>query len=190
MNQALKTGTNKNNISFSDYYYKTKGDIPLTLDGYGSGLNNIPENITKLILTAKFFDNQLVAQINTQLYWSFDGSYDEMKMYQQAYDNFNLESLTAEESVMFSTQKAEFENERALLDKSNAYKFNYTVNMSVTYHWAYEKDIDMSLSFFVENITNSRKTYYVSTGSTNYYPNRLKYMEQPMTIGVNFGFSY
>jgi outer membrane receptor for ferrienterochelin and colicin len=190
MNDALKTGSNRNNISFSDYYYKTKSDIPLTLEGYGDGLNNVPENVTKLIFTAKFLDNKLVMQINAQLYWSYDGSYDEMKMYQRAYDNFDLATLSIDEKVTFKDQKMEFENERRLLDENDGYDFDYSVNVSATYHWLYKDETKMNISIFVDNITNSKNIYYVSTGSSRSYPERLKYLEQPTTIGLNFSVSY
>lgn len=190
MNESLKTGRNRNNISFSDYFYQTRSDIPLTLEGYGSGLNNIPENITKLILTAKFLDNTLVAQVNSQIYWHYNGSYDEMRMYQHAYDTFDVESLSEQDQTIFANQQREFENERRLLDANDAYKLDYSLNMSLTYHWLYNDNINMNMSFYIDNITNAKKTYYVSTGSSGPIPDRLKYLEQPTTIGINISFSY
>jgi deferrochelatase/peroxidase EfeB len=94
MNDTLKTGVIRNNISFSDYFYRTRSDVPLLLEGYGDGLYNIHENITKLIFTAKLLNNKLVAQTNAQVYWDSQGSYDEMRMYQRAYDESDSNSLT------------------------------------------------------------------------------------------------
>jgi hypothetical protein len=83
-------------------------------------------------------------------------------------------------------QKRLFENKRTLLDKED----NYNLNMSLTYYWTYNKDIDMNVSFYVENLINSKNLYYVSTGSSGYYPERLKYLEQPTAIGANFQLSF
>ncbi|WP_111978909.1 TonB-dependent receptor plug domain-containing protein [Algibacillus agarilyticus] len=190
MNEALKNGSNKNNISFSDYNYQSRGDIPLSLESYGDGLNNIPENVTKLIVTAKFLDNTVVAQLSSQLYWGYDGSYDEMHMYQNAYDNVDTSTLSAQEHIIFQEQKRIFENERRLLDNNDAYKFDYNVNMSLTYHWQLDNDRLINWSLFIDNITRSKKLYYVSTGSSHAIPERLKYLEQPTTVGVNVSYSY
>ncbi|MGJ8679784.1 TonB-dependent receptor plug domain-containing protein [Paraglaciecola sp.] len=190
MNQALKNGNNRNNISFSDYYFESRGDFPLLLEGYGNGLNNIHENITKFVLTAKFLDNQLVGQINSQVYWDFDGSYDEMEMYQKAYDNFDISSLSAIEVEGFNQQQAIFDNERRLLEQEDNFGFEYGVSMSLTYAWRHSDSVKMDLSVHVENLTNSKNIYYVSTGSTSTYPTRLKYLEQPTSIGANFRVSF
>ena len=190
MNENLKDGENRNNVSFADYYYNLNGDIPLLLESYGDGLNNLSTHISKFLITQKFMDDQLIAQLNTQIYWSYDGAYDEMEMYQFAYDNFDVESLSNDEQIIFTQQRSEFERERYLLDEKDAYEMEYNVNFSLTYQWRYTDTIDMSLAFTIENVTSSKKTYYVSTGSNRHYPERLKYMEQPRSIGLNFEMNF
>jgi outer membrane receptor protein involved in Fe transport len=75
MNESLKDGNNRNNISFADYYFIQKGDIPILLESYGDGLNNLSSHVSKFLITQKFLDEQLIAQLNMQVYWSYDGSY-------------------------------------------------------------------------------------------------------------------
>jgi outer membrane receptor for ferrienterochelin and colicin len=67
MNEELKTGTNRNNISFADYYYNTVSGIPLLLESYGDGLNNVPSNVTKVVYEDMFFDGKLMTHINLQI---------------------------------------------------------------------------------------------------------------------------
>lgn len=194
MNDELKDGNSRNNISFADYYYNTSdrngSAIPILLTSYGNGLNNWSTNSTKLLFTYNMLDNRLKSHLNVQIYWDYDGAYDEMHMYQQAYDNFDTNSLSAADLVIFNQQKADFENERALLEAEDAYEYDFALNGSMSYEWQKDKDYELSISVFIENILNTKKRYYVSTGSSDPFPARLKFLEEPRTIGVNLNLNF
>jgi hypothetical protein len=117
-------------------------------------------------------------------------AYDEMKMYQYAYDNFAFDSLSPDDKVKFTQQRLEFERERDLLNEKDAFKIDYNINFSLAYQWQYSDSIDMGLTFSIENLTSKKKTYYVSTGSSRHYPERLRYMDQPRSIGLNFEINF
>lgn len=184
MNDDLKTGTNRNNISFADYYYNSRGQIPLLLESYGDGLNNWSKNISKFLYTQSFMDQKLKAQISAQVYWDFDGSYDEMGMYQRAYDNFDRNSLSATDQVIFEQQYQDFLHERNLLEAEEAYEIDYNVNASLTYKWATNDDTEVELKLYAENLLNSSNRYYVSTGSSGSIPSRLQYLDKPVMFGL------
>lgn len=190
MNPDLKTGRARNNISFSDYYYNTTGSVPILLESYGDGLNNWPTNITKFLYTHAFINNRLKFHLNAQINWDFDGSYDEMKMYQRAYDTFDTNALSAADQAAFAQQKANFERERYLLDQEDAFGMDYNLNASITYLWAFNQDTDVLIKLSAENLLHSSKRYNVSTGSSRYYPERLEYLEKPeaysLSLQVNF----
>ena len=194
MNDSLKNGSSRNNISFADYYYITKSNggasIPLLLTSEGNGLNNWSSNSTKLLLTNYFFERRLRTHINTQIYWDYEGAYDEMHMYQNAYDNFDTSTLSSADLAIFNTQKAEFEKERALLEDEDAYKYDVSVNGSIAYDWQIDQDHQFSLALYADNIFSTKKRYYVSTGSNQDYPSRLKYAEEPRTVGINLTLSF
>lgn len=194
MNDSLKNGSSRNNISFADYYYITKSNggasIPLLLTSEGNGLNNWSSNSTKLLLTNYFFERRLRTHINTQIYWDYEGAYDEMYMYQNAYDNFDTSTLSSADLAIFNTQKAEFEKERALLEDEDAYKYDVSVNGSIAYDWQIDQDHQFSLALYADNIFSTKKRYYVSTGSNQDYPSRLKYAEEPRTVGINLTLSF
>jgi hypothetical protein len=185
MNPDLKTGTNRNNISFADYYYYTRGDVPLLLESEGNGLNNWSKNISKLIYTQSFLGQRLKAHVSAQIYWDFDGSYDEMTMYQKAYSNVDTNTFSASELVVFNKQYQDFSLERKLLEKEKAYDIDFNVNASLTYYWSANSTTDVQFKFYVENLLKSSYRYYVSTGSSGSIPNRFQYLDKPIMVGLS-----
>jgi len=184
MNPELKGGSDRNNISFADYYYNTRQGIPLLLESYGDGLNNWPTNISKFLYTQSFMDDRLKAHINVQIYWDYEGGYDEVGMYQQAYDNVDRNTLSAADKVVFEQQYQEFKHERDLLEDQDAYELDYNVNASLTYRWSSTSSADVELKLYAENLFNSSYRYYVSTGSSATVPNRLQYLDKPVMFGL------
>lgn len=190
MNESLKDGTNRNNISFADYDYNTNRGIPLSLQSYGDGLNNWSTNTSKFLYTHSFFNQRLKAHINAQVHWDHDGSYDEMGMYQQAYNSFDRSTLSVADQAVFDEQYQDFRRERELLEEDDAYSIDYNVNASLTYLWSASASTDVQLKLYAENLLSSSKRYYVSTGSSNSYPNRLQYMEKPTSYGFSAQVSF
>lgn len=184
MNEDLKTGGNRNNISFSDYYYNTQGgDVSLLLTGYGNSLNNISENSSRVIYTQKLMNEKLILHANARLFWDYAGSYDELRMYEEAYERFDVSQLTSDEQIQFEEQKSDFEREKKLLEDTKAYQANFKLNFSLSYRWPTSPKTELLTIFYVDNFLGSRKKYYVSTGSTRAFPDRLRYILEPRTIG-------
>lgn len=194
MNTDLKTGNNRNNISYSDYYYNTNGglggDYPLLLQSTGKGLNNISNNATKFIFTKKMLNKRLIFHANSRIFWDYKGTYDEMEMYSKAYNNYDVSTLNESERAVFNQQKAEFEKEKELLDKSGAYKLEFKINMSISYKWELSEKINLFTSLYFDNLIGTKKRYYVSTGSRNYYPERLRFIEEPRTVGIKLQLNF
>ena len=190
MNEALKTGANRNNISYSDYLYVTRTDFPLTLESYGDGLNNWSENTTKLVFTKKLLDGDLLVQVNAQIYWDYTGAYDEMRMYQRAYDNVDTASLSATELESFQQQREVFENERRLIQQQDVYKTEFNVGASLSYRYEMNADEVLQATLFAQNLFSDRNRYYVNTGSSNYFPNRLNFMKEPRVLGVRVDYRF
>lgn len=190
MNEEFKTGQHKNNITFSDYYYQIDKGIPLTLESYGNGLNNYPQNISKFLYSHTFLEQRLKANINVQINWDHEGSYDEMGMYQQAYNAIDRENLPLDEQLLFDQQYQEFQYERQLLEAQDAYKIDYNVNASLIYSWLMSNSTQVQLTLYAENILNSSYRYYVSTGSSANYPNRLSFIDKPVTYGLSIQINF
>lgn len=190
MNAELKDGNSRNNISFSDYYYNTRSPVPILLEGYGDGLNNVPENVSKLYMNYKMLDGDLVAHVNAQIIWDLNGSLDEKYMYQQAYNNFDTSNLSSDELIQFTTQKMEFEREMQLLDKEDAFGVNINVSGALTYKWIDTEAHKMSVSLYAANIFDTYKRTYVSTGSNRYYPERLNFMKESSSFGLQVDISF
>ena len=191
MNPDLRDGINRNNISFSDYLYtSTRGDEDITVSNYGNSLNNWSTNSSRLILTSHFMDRKLVTHISARMNWDHEGSYDEMEMFQRAYDNFNTSTLDADALALFENQRSEFERERALLDAEDAYQQDLSVNASLSYSWETKHDSKIVATLYAANILGDLKRYYVSTGSSREYPQRLQYLEEPTSIGLRISVKY
>ena len=79
----------------------------------------------------------------------------------------------------------DFQHERQLLENEDAFEIDYNVNASLTYSWKRNNSTEIKLKLFAENITNSSKRYYVSTGSSHTYPSRLSFMDKPVMFGLS-----
>ncbi|SMF56547.1 Outer membrane receptor proteins, mostly Fe transport [Alteromonadaceae bacterium Bs31] len=184
MNKDLKDGRSRNNISYADYYYITRTEIPITLEDYGSGINNWSENTTKFVLTKKFLNKALTVELNSQIYWDYRGAYDEMRMYQNSYDNYDTSSLSADELNTLNRQHSEFERERALIEKTDAYNTQLNFGASASYLFQLGQKTHLRTTLFAQNLFADRYRYYVNTGSSNYYTNRLNFLQEPKVIGL------
>ena len=190
MNEALKTGAYRNNISYADYFHFTRGDFPLTLESYGDGINNWSENTTKLVLTKKLLDGAMLFQLDAQVFWDYTGAYDEMRMYQQAYSNVEQETLNSSELEAFLRQRDEFENERRLIEQEGAYKTEVNLGASLTYRYSLGENKTLEVSLYAQNLLKDRYRYYVNTGSSSHYPNRLNFMKEPRIIGGRVSYRF
>ncbi len=196
MNDELKDGSSRNNISYADYYYQTGGslgtgsDIPLLLESYGDSLNNWSNNSTKILYTQKFLDRRLTLHLNAQIFWDYEGSYDELRMYERAYNSYDTTTLSVADKAKFDEQKAIFEREKQALEDEDAYKIDYALNAAISYTWSKNKNYSFTAKFFADNILNSKKRYEVSTGSGGFLPARLSFMEEPVSYGLSFKLDY
>ncbi len=62
-----------------------------------------------------------------------------MTMFQKAYNNIDINSLSTSEQSLFNQQYQDFILERELLEKEGAYEIDYNVNASLNTHhgWSY-----------------------------------------------------
>lgn len=182
-NEDLATGNNRNNITYSDYYYiRDNEGFTLELNSYGNGINNWSNHITKF--SFEFSSKKLRSglTLNGVMNWGYKGSYDEMEMYAEAYESIDVYSLTTEEQLAYQEHYDRFLTERELLDDQNIYKSNFLLNASV-HHTIEVGHSDLIITAFVTNLLDTYKRYYVSTGSGSYYPSRFQFMDEPTVVG-------
>lgn len=130
-------------------------------------------------------NQRIKAHVNVQVYWDYEGSYDEMDMYQQAYNSFDRSTLSTADQAAFEQQYQDFQYEKKLLDDEDAYDVDYNVNASLTYLWSSQSSYDVRFKLYAENLFNSSYRYYVSTGSSQSYPSRLQYLDKPEVYGLS-----
>jgi hypothetical protein len=182
MNEDIKDGRTRNNISYADYYFITRTAVPITLNDSGNSLNNWSENSSKFILNYNLIGNAIKLQLNAQIYWDYKGAWEEIHMYQSAYDNFDTSTLSESELTEFENQLSHFQRERALLEDNNAYQRQINFGASISYEGTLNANRSIKTTLHLQNLLDDRKRYYVNTGSSNYYPNRLNFINEPRVI--------
>lgn len=181
-NEEIKnTGTSRNNITFSDYNLDVnRSGVNLNLQSYGSSLNNWSNNSSRIYATYKLLDNKLALHANTRIFWDYEGAYDEMRMYEAAYENAGEQ----DDINAYNTAKAHLESEKALLEEAGAYQTDFRVSASISYSDKLSDVFSFTATLYGENLAGQSKRYYVSTGSNQLFPTRLQFIDEPTTVGV------
>jgi hypothetical protein len=111
-------------------------------------------------------------------------------MYQKAYDNYEINQLSPDLQLEFLDQKDKFERERQLLESEDAFELDYSLSAAISYNIVQKPTYNIKITAFAENILNSKKRNYVSTGSKFFYPERLQFMQEPQSLGLRLTVSY
>ena len=105
-------------------------------------------------------------------------------MFSNAYANLDVNALDSKGRVDYLEDLAILEKEKELLDTEKDYNASFHLNASLSYKFKLGDKSDLFITLYSENIHGSSKRYYVSTGSgSRPYPSRLRYTEEPRTIG-------
>jgi hypothetical protein len=113
-----------------------------------------------------------------------------MGMYEQAFDAVDYSQLTSSEADVYQAYHKTLLNEKRLLEEKNAYKLDFRLNASLTYIFPINSKSNLRTTVYADNLVGSRKKYYVSTGSNSFIPSRLKFIEEPRTIGLKLLYNY
>lgn len=183
-NEDLKDSTNRNNITFSDYLYRPRTQYPILLESTGSGLNNWSNHTTKLIARQSLLNGNLQVHVDARVFWEFQGSLVEVEMYRNAYNAVDKTQLSPEELKAHLEDVAVFEHEVALVEEAGAYETTFTVNAAIAYSIDIGDTQTLTLTLFGERLLGDSFRYYVSTGSSRAYPERLRWIQEPRTIGL------
>jgi outer membrane receptor protein involved in Fe transport len=178
-----KTGDNRNGISYADYLYS---EDFITLDGEGNDLNNWANQATKFYVNYRPNKNWIL-HANAVIYWGMPGAQDELDSYKAAYDNVDVDALSAGDKADFLDDKAAALAEIDELEDNDAFEMDFRLNASVTYKFK-AKESDMALTLYMQNLLgmSGNKNYHYNTGSKKNYPNRASYTEEPFAVGLMF----
>ena len=187
-NDALETGGNRNGISFADYYYTAPPYITLTDEG--NDLNNWANNQTKVFWTSRV-NSRWSLHMNTIFRWGYPGYEDEVDMYEAAYAAVDTSTLTPTELDEFNQNYTDFLNEAAALRDANAFGVDIRFNASATRHLRLFGS-EAELTVYALNLINftDNKLLSYSTGSKKSYPERIRFIEEPLSVGVQLSTKY
>ncbi len=183
-NQDLADSTNRNNITFSEYVYQPNTGYPILLKSTGSDLNNWSNHTTKVVARQSLLDGKLQLHVDARVFWGFQGSLDEIEMYRNAYNAVDKSQLSPEELAVHNSDIASFEHEVALIEETGAYETTFTLNAALSYSLQLSDTQSLTFTLFGERLLGDSFRYYVSTGSSRAYPERLRWIQEPTTIGL------
>ena len=195
-----KDGTKRQGISFSDYYYNNfdgkfngAGVEPysFSLTSYGHDLNNWANHQTKLYGNISILRN-FNAHINSQIYWGMPGSKNELKVYENAFQDVTITELSQDQLNFHQEKEEEFNMIKKQVEESSAYDIQINLNASLKYTIPIGNSWSFYLIGYLQSIpiNGKFKRAMYSTGSSQFYPNRLMHAVEPMSFGFKIGVKY
>jgi hypothetical protein len=126
-------------------------------------LNNWSNHATKFYINHRFIDGRLTLHGDLKTLWGFEGSKD------------GLEAL--------ETAGGDTASINEIRDK-DGYEMEITANLSL----ACKIDDTSKVTVYLQNIPviGDNKRYSYSSGYKKSYPDKTSWVEQPMTIGINY----
>jgi hypothetical protein len=120
---------------------------------------------------------------NMQAYWGYPGASNELDVYDNAYAAY-----TDQERIDLADQISEYEGVRAGLKDKDAYKLNTSVNLAVSRTFGKADNINARLG--VQNLFADYREYAYSASSKASYPDRMRWMKDPMSIRLSVTLKY
>ncbi len=170
-------GVTSQGFSTSDYGHavivKDKSGTTIfsdTLESTGSGLNNVPEQITKLFATVQLpFHTWAHTDLGVQ--WGYAGLADAKSMYDE---------MLKGDTVWAKTSKQ--------LEDEDYAGIEVRWNMALGYEFPTEK-VKGEVMVYAQNLLEQNTQTY-SSGNKTRYPEKLQWIEEPRTFGVRLNLRY
>jgi len=158
-------------VSYSKYSQPLEDSAGIQT-GVGDDLNNWPNQSIKLYVNFDLTEG-LILHIDSQIYWDFQGLRDGL---------IGLRSAVAdqpEESVVLAAIQ--------ITEDEGVYDREIKLNASLSY----EITADSTIRVFAQNILGSTtKRYAYDTGANKASPHRVRFFEEPRTIGVRLDYKF
>ena len=169
----------KQGISYSDYNYDNSGLSKQ--DSGGDDINNWSNHITKAAINYEI--EKWTFHADVQVYWGYPGSEDELAVFDKAYASLfagdDYANLSVEDQAIKDEDFADYQTIKENIKSKDAYGINPIVNLSVSRTFGVNDDYDIWLG--VRNIFGDYIQQSYSTGSNQRYPNRMRWMEDPLS---------
>lgn len=185
MNPSIRTGNFRQPVSYSDYLYHTGF---LTLTNTGNDMMNWANQSMKLF-GRYTFNNGVYVNGNAIMFFDYQGYKDEIKAYEKAYASVDVGDFTQDNLQAFTSDYEVFLGEINQLKAENTFEVNYSISMMLGYTFKV-KTTTLDLSVGVQNISNSYKRYSYSPGSNATYPNRVRFVKEPLNFMTSLKVSF
>ena len=157
-------------ISYSDYDLEIGDGRQI---GEGNSLNNWPTFALKFYGQFKLSD-RLNFHINARYFSEMSGALDGLEGLQRAVENTDDEAAV-NQSIAF-------------LRSADIYGDDFRINTSLIY----QINDKLMVTAFVQNLfgSNDNRRYSYDTGNDDPAPRRVRFIEEPLSIGVNLNYSF
>ena len=143
------------------------------MKGVGNDLNNWPNHALKIFARIKILD-ELTFHTNARFIWEYQGAKD------------GLESLR--QAVQGEPEEAAVEQALQKVDDVGAYDYQFRLDVSLSY--LFRKGWDLQV--FVQNLAgaNGNHRYSYDTGVKVAAPKRVRFVEEPRTVGFRLAYYF
>ncbi len=159
-------------ISYSEYKQPLLNTNAVML-GVGNDLNNWPNQALKFFGRKKLF-SKMMLHVNAHLFWDYKGAKD------------GLESLRR--AVQGEPEQAAVEQTIRAVEDKDVYEYDFRLNASLTYTLRDNLDVHV----FAQNLigTNNNKRYSFDSGNKRATPRRVRFVEEPRTLGIRMDYKF
>ena len=168
----LADGVSASGISYSEYNQQLRGTNAFQR-GVGNDLNNWPNQAFKFYARVDL-TKRLTLHIDGRLIWDYQGSRDGLKGLANAISG--LPVYGAVSSALGRVKDA------------GAYDYDFRLNASLTYDYSE----NLTLQVFAQNLIgrDGNKRYSYDAGNNKLSPSRVRFIEEPRTIGVSIRYQF
>lgn len=166
----MAEGISRSGISYANYNRDVShSGENFTITGYGNDLNDVPNQIAKLIIAYQF-SNKLNLQVSSRLFYDYRGSKNGLGALKQTLAGSALEDDLAQ--VV------------AKIEAEDVYGPNFFIDASLRY----KTSNDTNVQFYIQNLTGDggNKRYPWVGGQSSASPNKVRYSKEPISIGLKF----
>ncbi len=159
-------------ISYGDYNLPIN-DTGAVLTGLGNDLNNWPNQAIKLFARISLMES-LALHIDARLFWDRQGAQDGLNSLRQA-----IIGQPEEQEVLDALERIKTEN---------VHEIDFRLNASLSY----VPCKNMEVQVYCQNLfgTNDNKRYAYDSGISKPAPHKIRYTEEPRSLGIRLAYTF
>ncbi len=169
---SLLGGLTRSGISYSDYNQEiSDGNIQT---GVGNDINNWFNQSLKLNMTWSIRNN-LTLHADALYFWDYQGGKDGLTGLQNAFSG--------------SSDEQAINRSIDIISENNAYEDNFRLSLSLRLKLSGHSNVSLHFHNLLSN-SGEYKRYSYDSGNDDAAPRRVRYIEEPMAVGIRFSHGF